>query len=220
MRWPRSQRSSPSASSRSSACPGRFAPCPPFTSTAGARPHASRTRCAMARAAASMSSSLAMGCSASTAASGMFGVTIAAIGKMRRTSASIASVAMSAEPLVATMTGSTMMFSALLRESESAITSTIGALDTMPIFTACGRISSNTTSICCSTNAGGTSCTPNTPKVFWAVSAVMAHSANRPWAAMVFTSAWMPAPARYGEHCLHCCSPASMNRSAAAVSTI
>ena len=55
-------------------------------------------------------------------------------------------------------------------------------------------MSSNTTSICCSTKAGSTSSTPCTPSVFWAVSAVTAHSANSPIDSMVFTSAWMPAP--------------------------
>ena len=37
---------------------------------------------------------------------------------------------------------------------------------TMPIFTASGRISSNTASICCCKNSGVVSCTPLTPVVF------------------------------------------------------
>ena len=64
----------------------------------------------------------------------------------------------------------------------------------MPIFTASGRMSSNTASIWAPTKAGFTSITPNTPVVFWAVSAVMTLSPNSWWAMMVFKSAWMPAP--------------------------
>ncbi len=43
----------------------------------------------------------------------------------------------------------------------------------MPIFTASGRISSNTASICAPTTSGEISCTARTPQVFCAVMAVM-----------------------------------------------
>ena len=55
----------------------------------------------------------------------------------------------------------------------------ISADDTMPTFAASGRMSEKTASICSETNAAGTSCTPVTPSVFCAVSAVMTVSANR-----------------------------------------
>ena len=45
---------------------------------------------------------------------------------------------------------------------------------TMPIFTASGKMSSNTASSCSSKNSGLTSKIPCTPVVFWAVSAVIA----------------------------------------------
>ena len=64
----------------------------------------------------------------------------------------------------------------------------------MPIFTASGRISSNTASICAPTTSGEISCTARTPQVFCAAMAVMTVSAYRPYDAMVLISAWMPAP--------------------------
>ena len=45
---------------------------------------------------------------------------------------------------------------------------------TMPIFTASGRMSSKTASICCAKNSGVDSRIARTPVVFWAVRAVMA----------------------------------------------
>ena len=47
-------------------------------------------------------------------------------------------------------------------------------LDTMPIFTATGGISSNTASICAASISGGVFVTMVTPVVFCAVSAAMA----------------------------------------------
>ena len=46
--------------------------------------------------------------------------------------------------------------------------------DTIPIFTASGRISEKTLSICMAKNSGVTGKIPETPVVFWAVRAVMA----------------------------------------------
>ena len=42
--------------------------------------------------------------------------------------------------------------------------------------------------------AGGTGCTPVTPTVFWAVSAVIAVMPWTPQRAKALRSAWMPAP--------------------------
>ena len=64
----------------------------------------------------------------------------------------------------------------------------------MPIFTASGKMSENTASICSFKNAGEASSMAVTPVVFWAVSAVTALMANTPFMVMVFKSAWMPAP--------------------------
>ena len=96
---------------------------------------------------------------------------------------------MSHAPLVATMTGSTTTLRAPCLSSALATASMMAADDTMPTFTAAGRMSSNTASICAVTNAGSTSSTPNTPVVFCAVRAVTAVSANRRCAAMVLMSA-------------------------------
>ena len=74
------------------------------------------------------------------------------------------------------------------------MTSMSGAEDTIPIFTASGKMSVNTASSCSCRNAGGTSSTSVTPVVFWAVSAVMALMAYTPLQVMALMSAWMPAP--------------------------
>ena len=67
-------------------------------------------------------------------------------------------------------------------------------LETMPIFTASGRMSVNTASSWAATNSGVASSTPVTPRVFWAVRAVMTLMAYILWAVMVLMSAWIPAP--------------------------
>ena len=97
-------------------------------------------------------------------------------------------------PLVATITGSTTMFSAWYSQSFFAIDLISPVEETIPIFTASGRISVNTLSICCSRNSGVTSKIPWTPVVFWAVSAVIALIPYTPLAIIVFKSAWIPAP--------------------------
>ena len=109
----------------------------------------------------------------------MFGVMTLARERSSSISADTASSPIRRAPLVATMTGSTTMFSACHLSRLAAITRMISADDTMPIFTASGRMSEKTASICSETNAAGTSCTPVTPSVFCAVSAVMTVSANR-----------------------------------------
>ena len=109
----------------------------------------------------------------------MFGVATSASGSSSSTSARTASSSMRRAPLVATITGSTTTLRAPCARSRSAIVAMMAADDTMPIFTAAGRMSSNTASICAATKAGSMSSTPVTPSVFCAVSAVMAVSANR-----------------------------------------
>src|SRR5215217_4299903 len=64
----------------------------------------------------------------------------------------------------------------------------------MPIFTASAPRSERTTSICSSTNEAGIAITLATPRVFWAVSAVIAVIAKPPNMVIVLISAWMPAP--------------------------
>ena len=115
----------------------------------------------------------------STSASGMLGVITVARQNSWRTSASTAASAMSAEPDVAIITGSTTTLAALWRSSPSAMAPTMAGDDTMPIFTASGRMSSKTASIWVPTKTGSTSSTSVTPSVFWAVSAVMTLSPNR-----------------------------------------
>ena len=68
------------------------------------------------------------------------------------------------------------------------------ALETMPILTAIGGMSSNTASIWSARISGSAFCTARTPVVFCAVSDVMADMPNTPLASIVFRSAWMPAP--------------------------
>ena len=171
MRSPGSQHVNPRSASTSSAS---LMPCPPFTRTATPK------RSDSSPAAASISRFVAMPLPQSTSASGMLGVITLASGNKRPVSASEAPSLIRRLPLVDTITGSTTMFSAACARSDSAIATTFNADDTMPIFTAPGRMSSNTASICCTTNSLGTSSTPETPRVFWAVSAVIAVWANRP----------------------------------------
>ena len=163
-------------------------PWPPLTRTAQPK------RSASSHAAACCSSASEIGLPVRAVASGMLGVITRASGSSLPVSTVEASSLMRRAPDVATMTGSTTMFSARQRSRRCAIVSMMAAEDTMPIFTAAGGMSSNTASICSPTNSGVASSTPRTPVVFCAVSAVMAVSANSPWAAIVLMSAWMPAP--------------------------
>ena len=56
-----------------------------------------------------------------------------------------------------------------------------GMLETMPVFTASGKMSVNTQSSCAARNSGVDSKILFTPVVFWAVRAVMALMAYTPW---------------------------------------
>ena len=119
----------------------------------------------------------------------MFGVITVASGNSLDVSAAMASSSMSFAPDVATITGSSTTFFALCAVRRSAITVMSSALDTMPIFTATGGISSNTASICAASISGGVLVTIVTPVVFCAVSAAIAVMPNTPLASMVFKSA-------------------------------
>ena len=119
----------------------------------------------------------------------MLGVTRADSGNSSRVSTSTASVFISADPLVATITGSTTMFLAPYSVSLSAMTSMRGTLATMPVFTASGKMSVNTQSNCSARNSGVDSWMLLTPVVFWATRAVTALRANTPLAVMVLMSA-------------------------------
>ena len=141
-----------------------------------------------------MSSGVRISMPERTSPSGMFGVRTVAMGSRYSFRAPTASSEISFAPLVATMTGSTTMFSALNSLSFFAMLSMIPADATMPIFTASGRMSVKTLVISCSINSGETSKIPCTPVVFWAVRAVMALMPYTPFAIMVFRSAWIPAP--------------------------
>ena len=86
------------------------------------------------------------------------------------------------------------MFFAPYCFSLEAITSIRAVLETMPVFTASGKISVNTQSSCSARNSGVDSRMSVTPVVFCAVSAVIALIAYTPWAVIVLMSACIPAP--------------------------
>ena len=154
----------PSIKSRSSALSLRW---PPFRSTLVPAAEAMRST------AASISAFLSILTPLNASPSGTFGVITSANGNSSVRKAWLASSCIRLLPLVATMTGSTTIFSALYSISFSAMTLMIAAFDTMPIFTASGRISLKTQSSCCATNSGVTSMIPATPVVFCAVNAVI-----------------------------------------------
>lgn len=109
-----------------------------------------------------------------TSASGMFGVINVASGRSSVFKVSIASSLISLAPLVATITGSTTTFFKLYSLIESAITLIKAEDDTIPVFTASGKMSVTTAFICSLRKSGVTSMIPVTPVVFWAVRAVIA----------------------------------------------
>ena len=181
-----------SASGSKSTSVARSSPArwPPFTRTA---PGVVR---AMMRAACTMESRpwAAASMPARTLASGMLGVTTCARQNSSSTMARAAPSAMSAAPLVATMTGSTTMLPASWRRRPRATVRATRALESMPILTEAGRMSSNTASIWSATICTSVSCMERTPQVFCAVSAQITLWPYKPRAAMVLRSAWMPAP--------------------------
>ena len=127
-------------------------------------------------------------------ASGMLGVSTVARGSRSSFRAETASSVMSRSPEVATITGSTTRFLAPYSFSLAAITRISGMLETMPVFTASGKISVNTQSSSSARKSGVHSTMLLTPVVFWATRAVTAQVANTPLAVMVLISAWIPAP--------------------------
>ena len=141
------------------------------------------------QAARSMSASVRMVRPERISPSGMLGVATVARGSSSPSRVATASSSSSREPAVETITGSTTMFSAWYRRSRWAITSMSLLDETMPIFTASGRMSVKTMSICCPRNSGVASMIPVTPVVFCAVSAVMALMAYTPFMVIVFRSA-------------------------------
>jgi len=102
------------------------------------------------------------------------GVITVASGTRRVRTASMASSRSRGAPPLAIITGSSTIGTPGCACSTSATAWAISAVAIMPIFTASTRMSSKIAASCCCTNAGGTRCTPDTPRVFWAVSAVMA----------------------------------------------
>src|SRR5918996_2977233 len=162
--------------------------CPPLTSTCCG------PRAWMRRAASSMSVSVATAMSASTEASCRFGVTTSASGSIASTSAARASGCSSGSPDLATMTGSSTSRACPCARSRSATVRMIGAVDSMPSFTASAPKSPSTASSCSATNSGGRLCTPLTPTEFCAVTAVITDIPNTRNAENVLRSAWMPAP--------------------------
>ena len=101
----------------------------------------------------------------------------------------MASSCKSFAPEVATITGSTTMCRAPYWASLSAMTVMSAPEETMPIFTASGKISVNTASSSAARKAGVASRMSVTPVVFWAVRAVTALMAYTPLAVMVLMSA-------------------------------
>ena len=97
------------------------------------------------------------------------------------------------------MTGSTTRLGRTPAAARRATSSTTSAVPSIPVFTAATGRSASTVVICWSTNAVGRGWTPVTAAVFWAVTVVMAVVARTPRAAIVFRSAWMPAPAPESE---------------------
>ena len=95
-------------------------------------------------------------------------------GKRTLLSVAMASLSSRTSPLAATMTGSSTTGTPGSNLRPSATASMTALVASMPIFTAPILRSRATTAICCVTNSGGTTWTPSTPSVFWAVSAVIA----------------------------------------------
>ena len=122
-------------------------------------------------------------------ASGMLGVRTVARGSSCASRTAMASSRRSFAPEVATITGSTTMCFAPYWRSLSAMTEMRPEEETMPIFTASGKMSVKMASSSSPRNWGVASRMSVTPVVFWAVRAVMALMANTPLAVMVLMSA-------------------------------
>ena len=131
---------------------------------------------------------------ASAPASWRFGVTTYASGSSSLLSASRAEGSSSGSPDFAIMTGSSTIGAWPNAPSRRATSATIGAVESMPTFTASAPKSASTDSSCAPTNSGGRLYTPWTPTEFCAVTAVMTDMPKTRKAEKVLRSAWMPAP--------------------------
>ena len=109
-------------------------------------------------------------------------------------SKSAASSSSRRSPLVATMTGSSTTRVPGNASSPVATASIMSLVASIPILMAPTSRSLATARIWANTNSGGTGMTPSTPRVFCAVSAVIALAPYTPSAENVLMSAWIPAP--------------------------
>src|SRR5712692_1244735 len=91
-------------------------------------------------------------------------------------------------------TGSTTRLEMPESKTASATASMIAVEDSIPVLAASTPMSCTTARICAPTTRAGTSATPDTPRVFWTVTEVMALIPHTPRTAKVLRSAWIPAP--------------------------
>ncbi len=117
--------------------------------------------------------SVGTGRSSSTAASGRFGVIRSASGTRQSRTAAMPASSTRVSPLLATITGSSTTQRGRRAARPSRIVSATSRLATMPIFTASMATSSSRVSSWAAMKSAGTGCTPVTPRVFCAVSAVI-----------------------------------------------
>src|SRR4029079_9902651 len=94
----------------------------------------------------------------------------------------------------ATITGSTTRLGRSSPSIAADTASTVAGAGSMPVVTVAGGTAPATASICAMTSSVETGSQAVTPRVFWAVTAVMALVPSTPHAANVLRSAWMPAP--------------------------
>mmetsp|Transcript_22883 Transcript_22883/g.51607 ORF Transcript_22883/g.51607 Transcript_22883/m.51607 type:complete len:323 (-) Transcript_22883:133-1101(-) len=137
-------------------------------------------------------------------ASWTFGVRTVASGRSLCRKALTALGSSKGSPEVETITGSTTARQRPMIPSfpadracasiMSATKLTTCSVPSIPVLTTSVPKSWRTDCICALRNASGRTCTPCTPRLFWAVTAVMAVVEKTLAAAQAFISAWMPAP--------------------------
>ena len=116
-------------------------------------------------------------------------------GRSSSSSAPRADGSSSSAPDSDTITGSsTTGVPAASRSSDAATAWMVATVPSMPILTASTPMSSVTALTWATMTSGEIACTALTPRVFWAVIAVIAVMPCTPQAANAFRSAWMPAP--------------------------
>ena len=106
----------------------------------------------------------------------------------------IASWLINLTPVVVTITGSKIIFLALILLSDLVTASITFEECSIPILIASGFISLEVYSICFEISLTGIFTIERTPVVFWAVRAVIAVIAYDPNEVTVLISAWIPAP--------------------------